>query len=424
MTDLLSQTKDEINILKHHLQLPNFYLPRRIKSQGLIDNINNNKASFLIGDNLSWLLTLLEQSKNSDGLIDFCYVDAPYNTKSKMVYSDNRSGKAQGAFAKHSYWMAFILPRLQAVKNLLKPTGIVAFSIDENEHPYAKILLDNIFGEDNCMGTVVVLRSKNGRGNARNIASTHEYLIFYGKSKKSRLLGDIDTKKYNQQDSHGYFNTNGLLRKKGDDSRREDRPNLFYPLYYQKSTHKVSATPKDDFVQVLPIDPKGIERRWIWSHAKAVANEHLLFASVNGTIYVKDYSRNLKRIKLRSVWDNPKFYTQAATSEIKEIFGDKVFDTPKSVEFLRHVINVSIGQGMVLDLFAGSAALAQALFDNCDQELKKNPFQLIMMETDDVVPTNHIAKASGFQKIADITQFRLNAIKISQPNFNYWKQSS
>ncbi|EDT4803466.1 site-specific DNA-methyltransferase, partial [Salmonella enterica subsp. enterica serovar Thompson] len=165
---------------------------------------------------------------------------------------------------------SFMLPRLACAHELLKKTGIIAISIDDYEYAYLKILMDQIFGEDNFIGCIVVCRSKNGKGSNRNIATSHEYLLIYGKSSKACLVGlpDDDTL-YNKTDEYGHYKIDGLFRKKGEASLRSDRPNMFYPLYANPKTGHVSTEAKSELVEIYPIDSKGIERRWLWGRDTA-----------------------------------------------------------------------------------------------------------------------------------------------------------
>ncbi|EIF2742057.1 site-specific DNA-methyltransferase, partial [Salmonella enterica subsp. enterica serovar Infantis] len=137
-------------------------------------SIDNLPDSILIsGDNLYGLAGLISNGKNT---IDVCYIDPPYNTGSKFLYHDKRKSAPSDLFGSHGAWMMFMLPRLICAKEMMKPTGVIAISIDDYEFPYLKILMDSVFGESNFIGNIVVCRSKNGKGSNKNIASTHEYL--------------------------------------------------------------------------------------------------------------------------------------------------------------------------------------------------------------------------------------------------------
>lgn len=390
-------------------------------SQELTDisvNLADYDANLFIGDNLVYLKEL---SKQQPETIDICYIDPPYNTGSKFLYNDNRKSEATGIFGTHSSWMSFMLPRLVTARDIMKKTGVIAISIDDYEHTYLKLLMDRVFGEENFIGNIVVCRSKNGKGSKKNIASNHEYLLIYGKSKEVKLRGQKDDTAYDKNDRFGDYRVDGLFRKKGEASLRSDRPNMFYPLYYNPESGEVSVDLIDGWKKVYPLDSKGIERRWLWGLETAKQRAWKLYASKGGVIYVKNYAGNdneEKRIKIRTVWLEPSFYTERATNEITKLFGSKVFDTPKPIDYIKKIIDVcSDSDSLILDFFAGSGTTAQAMseLNSMDNGTRK----CLLMEEDCEIPTNHSARLKGFSRVADITEQRLELIKKSNPSFKY-----
>lgn len=407
----------EINKLSRELGLLSNY---EIKIDELknLSPLGSTSSSIYIGDNLTYLQ---EFSKTSPETIDFCYIDPPYNTGNKIIYHDNRKSVSSDIFGLHNEWMSFLLPRLFHAHKMLKDTGIIAISIDDYEFAHLKILMDKIFGEDNFIGNIVVCRSKNGKGSKRNIASAHEYLLVYGKSDKAELSGQPDDKSlYDKVDCFGEYRIDGMFRKKGDSSLRTDRPNMFYPLYFNPSTGEVQVEPEFGLKTVYPIDSKGIERRWLWSKETARERSWELFASKNGVVYVKNYSSSHKRIKVRTLWNDSSFYTERATNEITKIFGSKVFDTPKALNYIMAIINcMAKPDALILDFFAGSGttAHAAAVLNSLDGGSRKT----ILMESNHPITKTHIAFKSGFKTISDITISRLNYISDSYPEFKYEK---
>lgn len=384
----------------------------------IIQSYQSNDATLLMGDNLKFLLPLASHTPNA---IDVCYIDAPYNTGSKLIYADSRRSKNKGVFGTHNAWLSFMLPRIVAGHALLKNNGIMAISIDDYEYAHLKILMDRVFGEKNFIGDVIVCRSMNGKGSKLNIATTHEHLLFYGKSKASALLGEPDHTEYDKQDDFGQYRTDGIFRKKGEGSLRSDRPNLYYPLYWHPSTREVSITPIDGWHEVYPVDSKGIERRWLWSKETAAKKVWQLYASKNGVVWVKNYAGKtnaVKRVKIRTIWNDPSFYTEQGTNDIKQLFGAKVFDTPKPIEFVKKVLDVSGKKNaLILDFFAGSGttAHAAAALNRIDGGSRKT----ISIETTDLTPSSHIALEFGHATIADITAYRLRLIKGLMADFSY-----
>lgn len=375
-------------------------------------------TTLFVGDNLPNLKYLAHSYPKT---VDMCYIDPPYNTGSEFLYEDSRKAEEIGIFGSHSLWMSFMLPRLVYAKEVLKDTGVIAISIDDYEQAYLKILMDRIFGEGHFIGSVVSCRSKNGKGSKKNIAPNHEYLLMYGKSPQSILRGQPDTSLYDKEDSFGKYRIDGLFRKKGDASLKSDRPNMYYALYFNPISGQVSVDPIEGWKTVYPVDSKGVDRRWLWSMDTARGRAWQLYASKNGVVYVKNY-KNIngteKRIKVRTLWTDTDFYTERGTNEVKKIFGTKVFDTPKPLEYIKKIIDVcSDKDAMILDFFAGSGTTAQAISElNATDDGER---KCILMETNTQIPSKHLARNAGFSKVSDITVNRLSLIKEDNPAFKF-----
>ncbi|MEQ5348876.1 site-specific DNA-methyltransferase [Proteus genomosp. 6] len=411
----------EINNIAENLGL---YL-----DENILDVINEKKinikrvnvkkdsdSTLLIGDNF---FPLIDLALSSNFSVDFCYIDPPYNTGGNFIYNDNRKSSVSQIYGSHGAWMAFMLPRLFLARMVMKSDGIIAISIDDYEFAYLKILMDRIFGEKNFIGNIIVCRSKNGRGSSNNIASTHEYLLVYGKTLKAKLIGSIDdVNEYDKSDMHGKYKIDGLFRKKGADSLKDDRPNMYYPLYANLSTGNVYVEPDKGLIEIYPVDSKGIKRRWLWGKETTSQRSWQLYSSKNGVIYVKNYFSSDKRKKIRSLWDYSDYYTEKATNEITELFGEKIFDTPKSLKYIMSILDtMTKSDALILDFFAGSGTIAHAaaMLNSIDNGTRKT----ILMENDVLIPNSHISYKHGYKYISDITIARLKKIKEQYINFNY-----
>lgn len=402
---------NKINILSTNLGLGRCLQQKDIfDEQPYLDNPLGgplDDCTLFTGNNLTYLLKMASAQCST---VNLCYIDPPYNTGSSFLYHDTRKSSSHGVFGKHSHWMKFMLPRLVAAREMLRDDGVIAISIDDYEHTYLKVLLDHIFGDENFIGNIVVCRSKNGKGSKKNIAPNHEYLIVYGKSKSASLRGALDDEgKYNKSDEHGRYKVDGLFRKKGQGSLRTERPNMHFPLFYDKNG-LVFVDKALGLDMVYPVDSKGIERRWLWSKETARNNSWKLYASPNGTVYVKNYFSQNKRIKIRTLWNSTAYYTERATIEIKEVYGDKIFDTPKPLAFMKDILDqMGSTDSVILDFFAGSGTTAQAAFEL--NKADKGTRKVLLMESLDYIPEKHIAHQHGFTCISDITQFRLEYLK-------------
>ncbi len=389
------------------------------KNKAILTNcqILSNDCDLICGDNLA-ILERLYHKKIAP--IEFCYIDPPYNTRNAFIYNDTRVSNDSGNFGTHSSWMGFLLPRLVWARSLLSETGIIAVSIDDYEQPYLRLLLDRVFGEKHFLGNLVVCRSKNGRGSKKKISINHEYIVVYGKSKSSKILGSKDDpSRYNKKDEYGSYRIDGLFRKKGDASKKEDRPNMFYPLYYN-SKGQVFVDDLNGKLQKksLPLDSKGIERRWLWGIDKAREENWKLYASEKGVIYVKNYSSSTKRINVKSLWNRNAYLTERGTQQTKQIYGDKIFETPKPVELLEDLIfSHANNDATILDFFAGTGTTAHAAHNL--NILDNGTRKVILIEQYEKIPPTHIASKLGFDFISQITAKRLKYISKISPEYTY-----
>jgi adenine-specific DNA-methyltransferase len=377
---------------------------------------------FVIGDNFQVLSRLVVDRFET---IDFCYIDPPYNTGQQFIYSDNRTRRSNGMWGNHHDWLSFMLPRLAGAQLLLKPTGVIAISIDDYEYAHLKMLMDNVFGSENYIATIIVCRSKNGKGSKQNIAVSHEYVLLYGKTKNVTINGlpESESRIYDKRDEFGEFKLDGLFRKKGDASLREDRPNMYYPLYYSDDGKVYAEQVHKNLSVSLPHDSKGIPRRWLWGIDKVKQESWKLYASKNGVIYVKNYNTENKKVKIRSVFDSPDYLTDKATNEIKHLYGEKVFETPKPLALIRDLIECCASpDATILDFFAGTGTTAEAAWDINKSD--KGRRKVILVEHCQPIEVSHIAAKSGFKYTSDLTQFRLKSIQGRDSEYRFATVSS
>src|SRR5690606_13980546 len=221
------------------------------------DGVNNKstKNIFIEGDNLEVLRIL---QKSYSGKIKLIYIDPPYNTGNDFVYNDDfkepvekylqrtsqadeeglltSNPRSSGRF--HANWLSMMLPRLKLARTFLREDGVIFISIDDNEVANLRLLLDEIFGEGNFIGTIAIQSNPRGRHLEKHIATSHETIIIYAKNFDEAIINkspltEEQKKEYNQSDENGNYRLLGL-RKRGAFSRREERPNLHYPIYYSE----------------------------------------------------------------------------------------------------------------------------------------------------------------------------------------------
>lgn len=352
---------------------------------------NAGSQNLLIrGDNLEVLKHLKNAYTNSVKMI---YIDPPYNTGSDgFVYQDDRkftpaelarlanidedeaarildfTDKGSNS---HSAWLTFMYPRLYVARELLKDDGVIFISIDDNEAVQLKLLCDEVFGEGNFVDTLTIKKSANGMGSKDGYSTNHDFILIYLKEKQNNVFFGITVSEdyiesFNKEDEFGRYKTDGLFRKKGRSARREDSPNCFYPIYADLETGKVylNQNSKNKLLEIFPKLPNGKDGRWIWSPDFANDKLYRLYASPKGTVYVKDYWHDELREKPRSILEDSSYLTDTATNEIINLFGSKVFSTPKPISLLIDLIdNCTHINEIILDFFAGSGTTAHAVIE-------------------------------------------------------------
>ena len=316
------------------------------------------------GDNLEALTTL---AYTHAGKIDVIYIDPPYNTGNKdFVYNDSFVDSEDSY--RHSKWLSFMSRRLRIAKKLLSDRGVIFISIDDNELHNLISLCDSsdYFGEANRVGIMCRATGTTTGQDANKLGSSFDYCVIYSKSQfvlKGVGLTEKDLKRFKDSDSKGAYSIL-QLRKTGNADRREDRPNMFYPIIAPDGT------------EVYPFGPSNYLSRWrvarksfdeLLRDDKIVWKESLVeYIEVDGYVrskwvpYVKYYSEGrTKQISnlLQDIEGNKK-----ASIVIKEIFGDKgIFEYPKPVEFLKILETIgSEKDSVILDFFAGSGTSLHA----------------------------------------------------------------
>lgn len=312
------------------------------------------------------LLALHSLKSEFAGKIKLVYIDPPYNTDSAantFKYNNNFN---------HSTWLTFMKNRLEVARELLREDGLIIVDIDHFELFYLGVLCDEIFGVNNRLGVLAVQHNPGGRDN-EYFANSHENKIVYAKNKSLAKINDFNLSEseilqYKEEDEVGKYKEMGLQRT-GDGSKREDRPNLFYPIYYNEKLKLVSLVKDKNSVEILPIDDDGVERRWRWGKEKVEREwkTEIIVKKVKNKykVYTKDRLTENSGRKPKTLWFDSKYAGTAGTSALKEVFGDKVFTYPKSPYMVKDTLEIATNPGdIVLDYHLGSgttAAVAQEL---------------------------------------------------------------
>nr|WP_237076521.1 site-specific DNA-methyltransferase [Mycoplasma phocoeninasale] len=220
---------------------------------------NENENTLIIGENYDALknLLVLERERERAGLeynYDVIYIDPPYNTESaksdgNAVADDKEKVKASKFIYRDKFsrngWLNMMNERLIMARKLLKDDGVIFVSIDDTEQAYLKVLMDEIFGEENFYGQIIQLKG-NTQNDSKTIQKNHEYILCYIKKFKPLVLkysNIVKEKIYENQ----YILGRDMGASSGDDNLIQ-RVNLGYTIYY-KNVEKITDQEKDILIK-------------------------------------------------------------------------------------------------------------------------------------------------------------------------------
>ncbi|MBI3754406.1 MAG: site-specific DNA-methyltransferase [Deltaproteobacteria bacterium] len=336
--------------------------------------INGDKGKpvnlLIEGDNYHSLAVL---NFTHQAMVDLIYIDPPYNTGNRSWRYNNDYIERDDPF-KHSKWLAFMEKRLKLARNLLKPDGIIIITIDDYEIFPLGMLADEIFGEANRLATITVLNKKSGRTTDKFFATCHEYYLVYAKNAELANihlfeLSEEDIAAYKFRDDTSAYKWRDFLRTGGFSTPME-RPNSYFPIYYDESSGAISIEKIKNAVEIFPIDSKGQKR--VWRQTKPSLLQLIEVGDIkvekNGknqfSVRIKD--RLKEGLKPKTVWDNPRYDAAThGTKLLESILGmSKMFDFPKSVYAVLDSIKIVTKDkkdAVILDFFAGSGTTGHAV---------------------------------------------------------------
>lgn len=312
--------------------------------------------------------------------VDVIYIDPPYNTGNKdFVYEDNYVDKDDKY--KHSKWLTFMKNRLTLAKELLADDGVIFISIDDNEQAYLKVLMDEIFGEENFISNLIWHARRGGGNDTKYVANDHEYISVYSKNLiNCKLIGKEKNEndfKYEDEfkSTRGKYNLQQFDRASLTYTKTLDYPiecpdkQLLYPGHVSY----------DEFINRRNNVRKRNDWRWMMSEEtflEAKLNGFIVFEKNNKKNYwnvkVKNYQftnyknmqENIRYFKLRSILNDDFGITRNGNDEIKLLKLKDLFSYPKPSilikELLKYFNNYNI---TILDFFAGSGTTGQAVIE-------------------------------------------------------------
>ena len=309
------------------------------------------------------------------------YIDPPYNTGNEnWVYNDNVNNPMMKEWLKdkspvdgedlerHDKWLCMMWPRLHLLRELLAEDGVIFVSIDDNEQHRLRMVMDEIFGEENFVESFI-WRSRLGKGaTSKKTATLHEFIISYAKT--------IDLLKFKEDKRVSERESKERLRQWGQGDTREDRPTMYYPVL------------SDEFGRIYPKKPDGTDGRWRISKNKMselIKNGLVMFEKQeDGRVELYKIIRagTETRTAYSSIMDSETVKTTAHGSiELKNIFDDNNFSYPKPSSLIKELISLCTkNKDIVLDSFSGSGTTAHAVLKLNKEDGGNRKFILVECE--------------------------------------------
>lgn len=370
---------------------------------------------YIEGDNLE-VLKLLQETYL--GKVKMIYIDPPYNTGNDFVYEDDfaqsaadymdNSGQydeegnrlvtnteSNGRF--HTDWLNMIYPRLKIAKDLLADDGAVFISIDDNEVKNLMAMCDEVFGTSNFLATFVWQKKYGPANDAKGVSATHEYILLYGKNSDVWMPGllprsDEQLKAYKNPDN---------------DPRGVWRASDLSARTYSASCDYIITGPTG-----LKFSPPP-SRSWIVnkeSYQNLLADNRITFGSDGtGRPMQKKFITEVKGGITPETWlprerggDN-----KIARYELKDIFPENLFDTPKPSKLVSYLITISGVEkdAIILDFFSGSATTAHAVMKLNAEDSGHRKF--IMVQLPEKTDEKSEAYKAGYKNICEIGKERI-----------------
>jgi len=395
------QFKGKNIIWNHHLSIPYHTLDEVEKLHFQPDASAGSATGNLIieGDNLLALKALLPQYT---GKIKCIYIDPPYNTGNEgWVYNDNVNspmikdwlGKEVGTdcLVRHDKWLCMMVPRLKLLRDLLADDGAIFISIDDNEQHILRMVMDEIFGEENFITNIIWQKKFSPQNDAKYFSDTHDFIICYAK------------KKINETNSNGWL-VNLLPRTEQMDERYSNPDNDPRGSWTSGDCSVKTYSADYDYIITTPSGkkvspPNGACWRFSKQKFDELVNDNRIWFGDSGN-NVPRYKRFLSEVQQGlvpgTIWSHQEVgHNQQAKQDLKLLFKDEFpFDSPKPVSLIKRILFLAVDKNdIILDSFAGSGTTMHAVMDlNKEDGGNRKCILIQMTEATDAEPKKNICK--------------------------------
>jgi len=351
---------------------------KEVKSKEIITDKNKPMNLLIEGDNYHALSVL---NYTHRGKIDVIYIDPPYNTGAKDWKYNNAYVDINDAY-RHSKWLSFMNERLRLAKALLKSSGVIICTIDENEQASLGLLLREIFLNKDIV-CITIIHNPGGIQGV-NFSYCHEYAYFIYPS---------GGKYINLQERDENPDIRPLRNVSKGDHLRDAAANCFYPIYVKNkkiigfgdvcpdSFHPKSANikRKDGIIEIYPIDTRGNERKWVFARQSVDAIVDDLSVEYNKRRKIWDIIRKKTKFPFKTVWTDSKYNANIYGTQLLNKIIPTKFPFPKSLYAVEDCIKAVVhnkDNAIILDFFAGSGTTGHAVLELNNNDGGKRSFIL------------------------------------------------
>jgi adenine-specific DNA-methyltransferase len=326
---------------------------RLLEGVGVIGDVGRERAAdnlLIRGDALNALRSIArlpEFAKHYLGKVKVAYLDPPFNTQQSFLHYDDN--------LEHSVWLTMMRDRLIQIRDLLAPEGSVWVHLDDSEVAYCRVMLDEVFGRDNFVATVIWENTDSPRMDAKLFSVRHDTILVYRASPAfvvNQLVATDPGAHYDKVDDEGRrYYIQPLRARGGQGSTRVARPTLYFPLV------------APDGSEVYPKLPDGTDGAWRWSRER-IERESDRIAWIAGrhgwTAWFKTYMPDVRYRPPETIWRHEDVgSTRTSAYEIKALLGGMAFSTPKPERLMQRILHIASESGdIVLDPFLGSGTTA------------------------------------------------------------------
>ena len=357
------QFKGKVFVENLHLGVP-YHELTPVRGKGLSKPVSLHDNLIVHGDNLAALKALLP---TYHGKVKCIYIDPPYNTGNEgWAYNDRVNspmmkdwfGKVvdRDDLTRHDKWCCMMLPRLKLLRELLRDDGAIFVSIDDNEVHRLRCLMDEVFGEENFLTTVIWQKVFSPKNTARHFSEDHDFVLVYARDAEQwkpnlmeRPTGATDRYRNPDGDERGPWSSSDLTARN----------------YYGQGTYEVASPSGRTFRPSV-----GNYFRVSPSNFKALDDDGRIWWGKNGNAMprLKRYLSEVKSgVVPQTLWHHADVgHTQAAKKELVSVLNfersEDVFNTVKPTTLIDRVLRIATDKdSIVLDSFAGSGTTAQAV---------------------------------------------------------------